>query len=979
MDSYLEPLEAPKKSPRDSSKRASDAVPKKSETPVLPRKDPTAKEVGVQPKRESVKPAAEVPALPKKDPGSDAKTSARDSTKVPSSAPTAVSANPATSVTVGAGARDSTSIGSPVVAPAKPSAIRDSAAVKPARSSLAAPATSASGRHSVPSTVASAAASGASGAAGPASMASPGRASGTVAATAAAVHAGEAGGASVHVTAKVDSVILTAAAPVLHKKKASRKPKQADNRRESFYASDRFRAREATERDETEELSNIRGARDVEEEFRVVPSEVFRALAELRDIAREANTEVLTPEFVVIGLAGHGKSSVVEAILGWPLLHVEFGNPARRPVRLSVQNNPLFTEPRFTLMSDPSLGMKKRVAFSDYRELRKELNLRLGQTKDLVKNPIHVLIEHAEALNFDITECPGLNPFNMSDAAVKLVQEIARPAHRQLIVVEECIEWDKVNNVLLQTALSLDPNFSRTIFVHTKLNTMLQGIYNAVDISRYFSGIVRTHSDTQAFWVTGLSQKCREVCVSEKQYRQRLTQARERDVNELSYLQADRRFHDFVGLTALRSHVLLLVVARVRACVPQIYFSLKSRQEEAERLCRTLADNLDGGLDLSHAKALGLNFVNQFVSFLENSVTGTLAVDPAVHGETALEEGVADWYDEDYELATSKLVGAQQFQRLQMEIRHHLSGLDFDVLLPVAEFPDPPGAIKPEDANRMAATMAHAGLVKSVGTMFHQACNRAEHILLHAFAVFDSAYAVSVTEKDDLSNQQRFVLAHSPYFRNLIRDKYKQFVAKHRETLEKELMEELLSSAALLWSLVSFPAVYAPPKTNTQGRVANTVQIHAAPVHTAPDTPKGGRIPAAADPGDRYKGLSNEARAELEKVQAEQKTRLMKPRAVGKRLFNVHRARMLGNISLKFYCHLMEPLVQDLGEYLGSCVLQLDKVEEVRQLFNFTTVTDSLYKKKHEMDRVVDFLRDSTATYQRASTLFLTLVKPLEH
>jgi hypothetical protein len=138
------------------------------------------------------------------------------------------------------------------------------------------------------------------------------------------------------------------------------------------------------------------------------------------------------------------------------------------------------------------------------------------------------LIEHADLLNFDITECPGLNPFNMSDAAALLVAEIARPAHKTLIVVEESVDWDKVNRVLIETVLALDPTFGRTIFVHTKFNTMLQGsfkkereksvlkcvffvgLYSSVDLSKYFSGIVRTHSATQSFWVTNLSQKCRE-------------------------------------------------------------------------------------------------------------------------------------------------------------------------------------------------------------------------------------------------------------------------------------------------------------------------------------------------------------------------------------------------------------------------------------------------------------------------------------
>ncbi len=99
-----------------------------------------------------------------------------------------------------------------------------------------------------------------------------------------------------------------------------------------------------------------------------------------------------------------------------------------------------------------------------------------------------------------------------------------------MIVVEECVEWDKVNRVLLETVLALDPVFSRTIFVHTKLNTMLQGLFSSVDLSKYFSGIVRTHSATQSFWITNLSQKCREAASDTATYQLRLWQAKQRDL-----------------------------------------------------------------------------------------------------------------------------------------------------------------------------------------------------------------------------------------------------------------------------------------------------------------------------------------------------------------------------------------------------------------------------------------------------------------
>jgi hypothetical protein len=126
------------------------------------------------------------------------------------------------------------------------------------------------------------------------------------------------------------------------------------------------------------------------------------------------------------------------------------------------------------------------------------------------------------------------------------------------------------------------------------------------------------------------------------------------------------------------------------------------------------------------------------------------------------------------------------------------------------------------------------------------------------------------------------------------------------------------------------------------------------------------------------KGLSNEARAELEKVQAEQKARLMKPRAIAKRLFVVQRNRILANVTLKFYKVMMLPLANSvLSERLGEFVLTRSE-DELRTLFNQNAQTESWHKKKNEQDKLLDALSETMENHLRVSTLFLTLVRPLE-
>jgi hypothetical protein len=756
------------------------------------------------------------------------------------------------------------------------------------------------------------------------------------------------------------------------KKRPLRRVQDNQPKRGTFYESDKFRAAEANGRDETDELTVFQISREVEESFDVVPGEVFRAFSDLRDVAREANTEISVPEFVVFGLAGHGKTSVVEALLGWPALHSDFESPAKRPVMVSMQNNPKFTEPRFTVMSDLSLGVKKRMVFTDYREVQKEIALRLGKSRELVKTPVHLLIEHSDAVNFNIIECPGLHPFNESHAAVSLVTEFARPVNRTLIVVEECGDWKNANRILLNSVLQLDPTFSRTIFVHSKLNSMLQGIHSSAELDLYFRGISRVHAPLASFWVTSLSSKCRAACTSASQYRLRLLQARMRDLQELEYLHYDRDADSRIGVTALRSFVLKSVVAKIRSSVPQIFYSLERSERLASELMSFGNRKVDGEvLDASLAKTYGLKYVGRFLSVIEDSVSGTLDVNPALFGERSVDESTVDWTRDDQRKvqANARLVGAQQFQRLLAELRAMLTAVDFEVVLPATDYPDPPLNKIQDDSNVVAAHFAHVALSKGMLPLFGPACDRAEHIMEHLYSVFEAGFSVGVSEENYRESPDQFVLANAPYFRSLMRDKFVEFLMQRRRALELSLRESLFSEDTLRWAVLSFPSQYAPPKQR-DGRAAHTVALHTQnEVHSA----RGG-MSARAPVDDKFKGLSQEAKAELERIQHEQVAKARRPRAVAKRMFAVHSKRIIANATLLFFRHMLD-VQHDLGNHLRTAIVNL-KPEEVAELFNVEQVRDVYERKRAEVERLLESLRDTKSTYEHSSRTFLSIVAP---
>lgn len=750
--------------------------------------------------------------------------------------------------------------------------------------------------------------------------------------------------------------------------------KTAQERTAPFNATDSFRQLEATGRDESSELDAQELPADMADAFRVLPLEVFRAFADLREVARDANTQLVTPEFVILGLKGHGKSSVMEAILGWPVLHVDFDVATRRPLHVTMQNNLQYAdEPRFTLMSDPGLGIHKRAVLSNVTAVRTEIHSRVSMSQDLVRTPVQLLIEHAEAVNMVLIECPGLSATSADDAAASLAMDLARPVHRTLVVVHECAEWDALSTTLTSTVLRLDPALSRTIFVNTKLHTFSQGLYNPADLTRYFSGMARLRPLAASFWVTTLSLPCRAACTTGAQYRRRLAQAWQRDMRVLRALQGDRNVEPSVGVLALRGHLLRRAVAQVRAAVPHVLCALNRSEEATARSLAELSADSERLTD-ARSRASGLAFVDGFLASLQDGIQGTLHLDPEQYGETVAEEcaGLASarWVDDQArplvagEASSSRLVGGQQFQRLQHELTTLLSSLSLDSLPAARDYALPTGSLSKGDAQRAAAHMVHTVLVRSLRPVFAQALARAEHILLHAFSVYDEGhYGIRVDEPS--ADADWLLLAQSPAFRALLRDKYHLFVQAKLRILARELEEDLLSVDTLMWRMTTDPKAYAPVAIKT-GVTAKTIDLAGA--KSADSKSPRGHLPPTA--------LNAELQAELARVEKEQLARQWTPQAVAKRLLAVHARRLALAVPLKMYRHLLDSLFQELLDHLRGQVAGLSR-DEVALLFDASSVRQQYGVRREELHRALARLGDTKGTYATSSQSFLRYVSAL--
>ena len=71
------------------------------------------------------------------------------------------------------------------------------------------------------------------------------------------------------------------------------------------------------------------------------------------------------------------------------------------------------------------------------------------------------------------------------DSSEKVVNELCKPSHRNLIVIEESNDWESVE--MIEFAKKIDIKFSRTIFVFTKFHVQIQKYSNPKEFAQYFS------------------------------------------------------------------------------------------------------------------------------------------------------------------------------------------------------------------------------------------------------------------------------------------------------------------------------------------------------------------------------------------------------------------------------------------------------------------------------------------------------------
>lgn len=249
----------------------------------------------------------------------------------------------------------------------------------------------------------------------------------------------------------------------------------------------RFQERQR-KREERKQISASRKQQVEREQAKIVElcrkrqtnsNQLYKLFSELQAVSHSNNLGLQCPEIVVVGMQSDGKSSFVEALLGFHFNIVSTNIGTRRPLILQMMNNMACKEPRCRFR------MEDKEEFESYttpvqslsREIVRRTNEEVGNDKNIVSNkPIILRVEFERCANLTIYDTPGFRiggDLDLSNKIKSMVLKLMSKPERLIVCLEQStVEW--ANTISLEYCREVDPSLKRTIFVSTKFDNRIK-------------------------------------------------------------------------------------------------------------------------------------------------------------------------------------------------------------------------------------------------------------------------------------------------------------------------------------------------------------------------------------------------------------------------------------------------------------------------------------------------------------------------
>ncbi|TVU06957.1 hypothetical protein EJB05_46994 [Eragrostis curvula] len=585
----------------------------------------------------------------------------------------------------------------------------------------------------------------------------------------------------------------------------------------------------------------------------------FEAYSRLHAAAAALGEKLPIPEIVVIGGLSDGKSSLMEALLGF---RFNLREGTRRPLVVHMVHDPTAVEPRCRFQEEDSeeygSPMEAATAIADL--IKQRTVSHLGKINAAVSSkPIVMRAEYATApiSSSSTLQAKRDEPEGTPEEIKSMVKKLASPSHRLLLFLQQSsVQWN--SSIWLHTIKDIDPTFRRTMIVISKFDNRLKEFSARRDVDSFLGASGYLADNIHPFCVAIPMDM---GTISNKEFRRRISQE---DTIVLRHLRNmveggfdEEKYGSYIGFSCLKKCLESELDKRYKEAAPATLALLEQRCTEVSMDLARLDSKLKATSDVSQLRRSATFYINSIWTHLRALLDGTIDPVPGTWGYTTDEEqfhsGIGSWPGINMPVkpanSTLRLHGGAAFERVMNEFHCAIYSMNCpqvsrekvaEILLAHA------GRGVSSGLTEAAAEIARAGVRSSLAPLIDIACDRLAFVLQN---LFDLAME---RHRRKESQYQHNVEDMGGYvdFRASLRCSYNMFV-KELSKQCKQIVRHHLDSVTSPTDLSDSGSVqdesheHVPPKD----------QQHMTPPHDLPGhdgEEKGNEIPNDVGPRKRH-------------------------------------------------------------------------------------------------------------------------------
>ncbi|XP_076882953.1 dynamin-related protein 5A-like [Bidens hawaiensis] len=413
----------------------------------------------------------------------------------------------------------------------------------------------------------------------------------------------------------------------------------------------------------------------------------FDAYNRLQSAAVAFGEKLPIPEIIALGGQSDGKSSLLEALLGFQFNVREVEMGTCRPLILQMVHDPTALEPRCRFQEEDSeeYGSPLLSSSAIADTIKSRTDAMLKKTKTTVSSkPIVMRAEYAHCPNLTIIDTPGFvlkakkgEPESTPEEILSMVISLASPPHRILLFLQQSsVEW--CSSLWLDAIRDIDPAFKRTLIVVSKFDNRLKEFTERWEVDRYLSASGYLGGNIQPFFVALPKER---TAVSNDEFRKQISQV---DSDVIRHLKEDvkggydeEKYRSHIGFGCLRNYLESELHRRYKEATPAILALLEQRCSEVTAQLDILDSKLQATSDVAHLRRTSMLFASSICNHVGALIDGSADPDPEQWGRTTDEEksesGMGSWPGVIADIkppnSTIRLYGGAAFERVMHEFR----------------------------------------------------------------------------------------------------------------------------------------------------------------------------------------------------------------------------------------------------------------------------------------------------------------------